>query len=122
DLTPLQLFTAYLEGVAYIERYAYEAVMKLSGEEIKQVFTAGGASKNDIWLKIRSSVLNLPLIKMKNVSGAAGAAILSASQTHFSSIVEAAGAMTQAEKLITPDKSLVPAYTENYQRFIALLK
>ena len=60
NLTPVQLFTAYLEGVAYIERYAYERVIKLSGEEIKQVFTAGGGSKNDIWIKIRSAVLNLP--------------------------------------------------------------
>src|SRR5690606_14512779 len=59
NLTPVQLFTAYLEGVAYIEKYAYERVIKLSGEEIKQVFTAGGGSKNDIWIKIRSAVLNL---------------------------------------------------------------
>lgn len=121
DLTTEQLFTAYLEGVAYIERYAYETVKKLSGEEIKQVFTAGGGSKNDIWLRIRSAVLNLPLIKMKNVSGAAGAAILAASQTHFSSIVVAARLMTQAEKMITPDKTLVKAYEKTYQRFITLL-
>ena len=122
DLTKEQLFTAYLEGVAYIERYAYEAVMNLSGEAIKQVFTAGGGSKNDIWLRIRSAVLNLPLIKMKNVSGAAGAAILAASQTYFSSIVEAARLMTQAEKMIKPDPVLVTAYEENYQHFITLLK
>jgi len=121
-LTSEQLFATYLEGVAYIERYAYETVKNLSGEEIKQVFTAGGASKNDIWLKIRSTVLNLPLIKMKNVTGAAGAAILAASQTYFTSLTEAARLMTQVEKMIIPDQSLVTTYEENYQRFIFLLK
>jgi len=122
NLPQAELFTAYMEGVAYIERYAYERIKALSGEAIAQVFTAGGGSNSDSWLTIRSNVLNLPLRKMKNVSGAAGAAVLAASRTHYKTIVEAAQAMIQAEKIIHPDAALVAAYETTYQNFINTLK
>ena len=121
-LSPAELYTAYLEGVAFIERYAYERIKALSGEGVAQVFTAGGGSNSDSWLTIRSNVLNLPLRKMKNVSGAAGAAVLAASRTHFSSIVAAAAAMIQAEKVMTPNPVLVEKYEAAYQKFIDTLK
>ena len=117
-----ELFAAYLEGVAYIERYAYEKIMELSGEKVEQVFAAGGGSHSDTWLIIRSSVLGLPIRKMKNVSGAAGAAIVAASQTHYQSLAQAAQAMTEPEKLIQPQSRLVAAYEKHYHRFINTLK
>jgi sugar (pentulose or hexulose) kinase len=116
------LFTAYMEGVAYIERFAYERVQLLGGGKAKRIFTAGGGSQSDTWLTIRSNVLNLPLCKMKHVSGAAGAAVLAASKTHYSSLTEAAQAMVQPEKQIQPEPQLVAAYEENYRRFIHLLR
>lgn len=115
-------FAAGMEGVAYIERYAYEVIEQLSGEKVKAVFTAGGASNSQTWLRIRSNVLNLPLYKMKYVTGASGAAILAASKTHFSSIMAAAAAMTQTEKQVNPDAALARAYERNYQAFISTLK
>jgi sugar (pentulose or hexulose) kinase len=117
-----EMFAAYMEGVAYIERYAYEQIKNLSGESVQQVFTAGGASNSDTWLRIRSAVLGLPIKKMKNVSGATGAAIVAASKTYFTSLVEAASNMTKKEKTIEPSIGLVPAYENNYHRFINLLK
>ncbi|MRG44798.1 carbohydrate kinase [Chitinophaga sp. SYP-B3965] len=115
-------FAASMEGVAYIERYAYEVIEHLSGEKVKAVFTAGGASNSQTWLTIRSNVLNLPLYKMKYVTGASGAAILAASKTHFSSIMAAAAAMTQTEKQVNPDAALAQAYESSYQAFISTLK
>ena len=121
-LSQAALFTAYMEGVAYIERYAYERIKLLSGEAVAQVFTAGGGSNSDTWPSIRSNVLNLPLRKMKNVSGAAGAAVLAASRTHFTSMAAAAGAMIQAEKVIYPDLGLAEKYETTYHQFINTLK
>ncbi|SIN73352.1 FGGY-family carbohydrate kinase [Chitinophaga niabensis] len=115
-------FAASMEGVAYIERYAYEVIEQLSGEKVKAVFTAGGASNSETWLTIRSNVLNLPIYKMKYVTGASGAAILAASKTHFSSIMAAAAAMTQTEKQVNPDAALARAYERSYQAFISILK
>lgn len=122
DISRDELFTAYMEGVAYIERYAYKKINELSGEAVKQIFSAGGASNSDTWLHIRSNVLNLPIRKMKNVSGAAGAAILAASKTYFDSLTEAAQAMTRPEKLVQPETGLATVYENNYRHFIDTLK
>jgi sugar (pentulose or hexulose) kinase len=116
------LFAACMEGVAYIERYAYERIAQLSGETVQRVYTAGGGSNSDAWLGIRSNVLNLPVHKMQQVSGAAGAAILAASKTHFRSITAAAQAMAHPEKEITPQPSLAQQYDDLYHQFITVLK
>lgn len=121
-LSSAERFTANMEGVAYIERYAYELIEALSGEPVKAVYTAGGASNSDVWLRIRSNVLNRPVYKMKHGSGAAGAAILAASQTHFTSLAEAAAAMTRPDKKTGPETVLAASYEANYKRFLHLLQ
>jgi sugar (pentulose or hexulose) kinase len=121
-LTDAERFTAGMEGVAYVERLAYEVIEQLSGEKVNAVYTAGGASNSDAWLTIRANVLNRPVHKMKEVTGAAGAAILAASGTHFRSLREAAAAMTQIEKTVSPQPALAAAYENNYHRFIRALK
>ncbi len=122
DADKAEIFVACMEGVAFIERYAYERISFLSGEQIERIFSAGGASNSDTWLRIRSCVLNRPVCKMKNVSGAAGAAVLAASHTFYSSLQEAAGAMVVPEITIEPELDLVNRYEEKYQLFIAELK
>jgi len=114
-------FAANMEGVAYIERYAYELIESLSGEKVATVYTAGGGSKSDTWLRIRANVLNRPLIRMKHVSGAVGAAILAASRTHFKSVSEATAAMTIAEEKVVPDPALGQAYDRYYRQFVEIL-
>lgn len=115
-------FTACMEGVAFIERYAFEKIAGLSGEKVAQVFSAGGGSNSDTWLRIRSSVINVPVCKMKNVSGAAGAAILAASGTYYNTLQEAAGAMVKPETIVEPEADLVEAYNNKYRLFIDELK
>lgn len=120
-LSPAELFAANMEGVAYIEKYAFEVIEQLSGEKVSAVFTAGGGSNSDVWLQIRSNVLQLPVYKMKHVTGAVGAAIIAASQTHFTTLTEAAKALTQIEKEVCPQQEAVGIYQNNYQQFIEIL-
>jgi sugar (pentulose or hexulose) kinase len=115
-------YTANMEGVAYIERYAYELIEQLSGEKVKAVFTAGGASNSDTWLTIRTNVLNRPIYKMQHVSGAMGAAILAASTAHFNSIIDAVKQMVRIDKTVEPVGYLVLAYERGYQEFVAILQ
>jgi sugar (pentulose or hexulose) kinase len=121
-LNKAQLFTANMEGVGYIERYAFEMIESLSGEQVKAVYTAGGGSKSEVWLKIRSNILNLPIYKMKHVTGAVGAAILAASQTHFTSITEAVASLTQIDKEIQSTARLADEYEGTYQQFLERLQ
>lgn len=120
-LNPEELFTASMEGVAYMERYAYELITELSGEQVKVVYTAGGASNSELWLKIRSTILNKKIVKMKYVSGAVGAAILAASKTYFKDIVEAVSHLTIVEKEILPEQVNIEKYEMNYQAFVKAL-
>ena len=116
-----ETFTSNMEGVAYIERYAYEVAKKLSGEPVKGVYSAGGGSLSPTWLKIRSNVLNLPVFKMKQISGAFGAAVLAASQTHFNGLMEAGEELIQLDKEVLPEAHLTAAYEDQYLKFLDLL-
>lgn len=117
-LNQAEKFAASMEGVAFLERYAYELLEDLSAEKVAVVYTAGGGSKSDVWLNIRSSVLNKKIVKMKYVSGGVGAAILAASKTHFTNIIEAVEALAIVEKEILPNPKLVEAYNEYYEAFL----
>jgi sugar (pentulose or hexulose) kinase len=118
DLDGAEKFTAFMEGVAYLERYAYELLARLSGEDVAVVYTAGGASNSDVWLQVRSAVLNKKIVKMKYVSGGVGAAILAASKTYFSNIITAVEKLTVIEKEIMPNALLAEKYEQYYQQFL----
>ena len=117
-----ELYAANLEGVACIERLAYEIIEELSGEKVAAVYAAGGGSNSEVWLKIRAAVLNVPIYKCKAASGALGAAIMAASKTYYSSVTEAVSHMTIMEKEIFPDMELVAQYETQYQQFKEELK
>ncbi len=117
-----ELLAVGMEGVAYIEKMAYDSIERLSGEKVEKVFSAGGGSNSDLWMKIRASVLNLPIQKMKHTSGAAGAAILAASGTDYPNLSTAAAQMVQMEKEIWPESAWVDAYARGYAQFIEELK
>lgn len=121
-LSQAERFTSNMEGVAYVERYAFEMIERLSGEKVKAVFTAGGGSNSDAWLTIRSNVLNLPIYKMRHVTGAVGAAILAASKTYFDSVITATAALTQIEKEVHPIKTLTESYERSYHEFVKILQ
>ncbi len=117
NLTSDALYAANMEGVAFLERLAYEFIEDISEEKIHAVYTAGGGSKSDVWLKIRASVLNVPIYRCKETSGALGAAIIAASKTFYNSLSEACKNMTSVEEMVTGDAELVAAYEVQYQKF-----
>lgn len=121
-ILPEELYTANLEGVAFVERFAYEVLEELSGEVLRSVYTAGGGSNSDVWLKIRAAVLNVPIYKCKDASGALGAAIMAACGTYYNGLTEAVERMTTKEKEVLPDAILGDLYEKQYQQFKTKLK
>ncbi|GAA4436285.1 FGGY-family carbohydrate kinase [Ravibacter arvi] len=115
-----QEFAAGLEGVAYVERLAYRLAEALSGERVQAIYSAGGGSNSDVWMQIRADVLNRPVLKTANASGAMGAAVLAASQTRYSDLAEAAGAMTHIEAGFDPRAPAL--YEDDFGRFENLLR
>ncbi|QMU31690.1 FGGY-family carbohydrate kinase [Adhaeribacter radiodurans] len=121
-LFPVERFVANMEGVAYIERYAFEIIQQLSGEKVKAIYMAGGASNSDAWLTIRSNVLNLPIYNRRYVTGAVGAAIIAASKTYFTFMGEATKALKQIEKEVHLTPYLSASYQKSYGKFLQLLQ
>lgn len=115
-------FVSNMEGVAYLERYSYEVAKILSGENVEKIYTAGGGSLSPTWLKIRSSVMNLPILRMKTITGAFGAAVLASSNTYFKNLTEAGSNLIQLDTKIDPDFQLSRHYEERYRAFIELLQ
>ncbi|KAM7262958.1 hypothetical protein ACFE04_000641 [Oxalis oulophora] len=65
-----------LESIARIEAKAYSLLKDLGGTPVEEVFTAGGGSKNEKWIKIRQRVLGLPVTRASQTEAAYGAALL----------------------------------------------
>jgi D-ribulokinase len=119
-LGALERYAARMEGVAYLERLAYEMLQGLSGENVDRVSSAGGGSRSETWLTIRANVLHKPVVRMRHADAATGAAILAASSTLFDGLGSAAVAMTHVEHEVEPG-ALVDPYEDGYARFVAAL-
>ncbi|KAJ4964851.1 hypothetical protein NE237_016700 [Protea cynaroides] len=65
-----------LESIARIEAKAYGLLKDLGATQLKEVFTAGGGSRNEKWTKIRERVIGLPVNKAIQTEAAYGAALL----------------------------------------------
>src|SRR5690606_7540633 len=101
------------EGVAYLERMAFDLVEELSGERVVAVSTAGGGSAGETWLRIRANVLDRPIRKVRNANAATGAAMIAASGVWFDGLIAAVDAMVTPETTFDPD-ILVDAYRDGY--------
>ncbi len=112
-----ELFCAYLEGVACLERLAYETVEGLGAQVGHLVYSAGGGSKSDAWLQIRADTLGRTVIRPHVTGAAMGAAILAASHRHYGNLSDAAQAMARIERAAEPRPGYAPRYDEQYQVF-----
>ncbi|HOK80023.1 MAG TPA: FGGY-family carbohydrate kinase [bacterium] len=116
------LYAAYLEGVGYIEKLAYQTIEELGAIITDNIRIAGGATRSKIWNKIRASILNKTLLQPENPYAAYGAAILAASRTYYDNLQQACHAMVKIACEYPADKILVEQYHKLYQRFVEKLK
>lgn len=65
-----------LESIAKIEAKGYRLLQKLGANKLTKVYTAGGGSKNQVWLQIRQRQLQVPVIQSKYSEAAYGTALL----------------------------------------------
>lgn len=116
------LYTAYLEGVGYLERLSFDVLRSLGADVGGEIFVAGGATKAATWLQIRADILQKKLLVPETSGGAMGAAVIAAGGTVFDGIVPAARAMVRIARVIAPTAKRKAAYDERYARFLGELK
>ncbi|PZO45119.1 MAG: carbohydrate kinase [Pseudanabaena frigida] len=73
---PVEFLHGLLESMARIEARGYELLQELGASPIKQIYTAGGGAKNQIWTKIRDRYLRVPMQDSLQTEAAYGAALL----------------------------------------------
>ena len=103
--------------MGFAERLAYDRMQKLGCPVGDVIFTAGGACRSALWLRIRASILNRQLKVPKLVDAAMGSALLAASAS-MGGLEAAADAMIGYAAEVDPDPALTGPYEEIYARFL----
>ncbi len=113
----LELYAAHLEGVAYVERLAYQVLEDLGAEIGGEIYAAGGATASRPWLQLRADVLGKMLRVPEMSGGAFGAAVVAAGSTFWHGLVPAARAMVHIDEDVEPRVTHQAAYDERYAAF-----
>ncbi|RDI75818.1 Sugar (pentulose and hexulose) kinase [Gaiella occulta] len=118
----VEAYRAALEGVAFLERLAYDHLSALGASPEGPIATAGGASRSRVWNRIRATVLGRPLAVPASPTSAFGAALLAAAGTMHENLTAAAAAMVEIREEVAPEEREEAALRESYARFVEELR
>jgi sugar (pentulose or hexulose) kinase len=96
----LQTYVAILQGVAFIERLAFEHLVSLGAEPVRSVSLTGGAVRSGYWNQLRADVLGVPVELPAAPDPAYGMAVLAASSG--GSLTETARGMVRTDRILEP--------------------
>ena len=118
-----EMIRAVMEGSAYGLRHNIDEAKKI-GVGIKELRSVGGGSKSDIWLKIKASVLNMPVVVPDISTGAPfGDAIICGSGLGiYKDPGKFAKEAAKIKKIIEPDEEWHKVYSEIYEVYLSLYR
>ncbi len=133
--TPVDEVDAYravLEGVAFVERLAFERLGDLGAPLQAPLRAAGAGSRSDVWSAIRATVLGVPIVRpapagtapagKASIDTAFGACILAAAGTLHETLRAATDAMVHAGgPPFRPVAGERDRLELSYRRFVAAL-
>ncbi|MBK8161226.1 MAG: pentose kinase [Rhodospirillaceae bacterium] len=108
------LHRAVMEGVAFAVTRQMHIMEQAAGRKIERVIASGGGAKTPLWLKIKASAYNIPiLVPQEAECGVVGCAAIAATATgRFSRTEDAAAALVHYTGEVYPD----PIWAETYAR------
>lgn len=71
-------FQAMLEGIARIERLAYETLKQAGAPAVTRIYTAGGGASNQAWTEIRQTLLGVEISQAHSREASTGVARVAA--------------------------------------------
>jgi xylulokinase len=109
-----ELERATLEGVAFAAARHLRIMEAASGRPIERVIASGGGAKTELWLKIKASAYNVPIVvPAEPECGVIGcAAMAQTALGRFSHLEQAADALVRYANEVAPE----PAWREVYAR------
>lgn len=111
-----RLYPALMEGEAYGERLCYERLEEQGCTLGPVVRATGGASRSPVWLKIRASILQKPMVVPEALTSAVGCAMMAAAE-ELGGLGAAARAMSRVKREVEPDPALTGPYEQLYRKF-----
>jgi sugar (pentulose or hexulose) kinase len=115
-------YRAALEGVAFVERLAYEHLAALGARAEGPIATAGGGSQSEVWNRIRATALERPLVVPATPTSAFGAAVLAAAGTLYDDLAAATAAMVSLRGQVEPDEREASDLLESYDQLVQELR
>jgi xylulokinase len=108
------LHRAVMEGVALAVTRHIRIMEQASGRKLERVIASGGGAKTPLWLKIKASAYNIPIVVPQEAEcGVVGCAAMAAHATgRFSTVEQAADSFVRHVGEVLPD----PAWADTYQR------
>jgi D-ribulokinase len=114
--TPATRFAAMCQGIAYLERLAYD-VLRVRGAEVDgTVAFSGGAARNGWWNQLRADVLGRPAVVPASTQAATGMAILAAAPP--GRLAATAQQMVRSAARYEPDPERGEALRPGYVRLV----
>jgi xylulokinase len=116
------LYAAHLEGIAYVERLAYDVLRDLGASVGGTIHVAGGGIQSEAGLQVRADVLNRRLVAPAVPSAAMGAAVLAAYGHSQDGLSAVARRMVRHTREVTPRPGYHGMYADGYGRFVRACK
>ncbi|MDI7246948.1 MAG: FGGY family carbohydrate kinase [Bacillota bacterium] len=113
---------AVFEGLSFELKTAIKAMEAAVGQPVSSVIATGGGARNDLWLAIKASVLDLPVeVPQVTEASALGAALLAGIGCGLYRDVDDALARTlRIARRVEPDESLRQVYEDAYSIYGAV--
>ncbi|MGS0743523.1 xylulokinase [Glaciimonas sp. GG7] len=114
------LHRAILEGVAFGVKRHINIMEAVAGRKLERLVASGGGAKTELWLKIKASVYDIPILVPKETEcGIIGCAALAATASgRYANLQAAADALVAYEKEILPD----PRWAATYARMLPVFE
>lgn len=116
--TPAHMIRAVMEGTSYALRSNLEMAEK-AGVKIRAIRSVGGCTRSDIWLKIKASIIKVPIeVPDVSIGAPAGIAMLTAACTgEYESVEAAMESCVKVKKTVYPDPEWAACYDQIYPLF-----
>ena len=109
-------YAAEVLGIAFVERWGCEVLVRHGCERPTAIATTGGAVASSSWSRLRADVLQVPLEVPAEASSAFGAAVIAAAPL-LGGVLAAGDAMVRVVERFEPDPTTADAWDGAFERF-----
>ena len=112
------IYRACMEGVVYEMQLNME-YLDGSGVNPHMLHASGGGAKSEIWMQMKSDILNIPITALKTVdAGTVGSAMLTGIVAGcFKDLEDAASYMVEKKQVYYPNREMHENYMKIYERY-----